>query len=207
MIIHGLNAAGKAARVPFFEKADPAIEFVKVFQKYASIPPTGIWDATTHGALYTWVATVAQVIGAGEPPFPPKFGADPAATAAALDATGGMELFAEQTIPYSQDLLLQLGIPVGSVEETLAFVDKNRVAIESALDRLAAKIRTAEEGAASTGDSAMEPSGTDTGEAGECGSWWCKYKKPILIGGAVLGGLVLILLLTSGGSKEEERGD
>jgi hypothetical protein len=155
----GSMGFGVALPIPFYElptSAERTAALIRAVQKMIGTAETGVWDETTHNAIYQWWMDFERVNEPGTPPTftsIPLYGSDPKFT---MEALGGMlDQNSPEAFPTFQQLYTDLGIPMASWAVWSAFysgdspeANSYKYAIKSALiDVVVAESRAA--GAAS----------------------------------------------------------
>lgn len=137
----------------FLTADDPVEAYLKALQVFVTAPETRVWDEPTHDALWAWwQANVLPRLPAGEATVAPAgevpaFGADPdrAANAAVRPL---LEAKDEALFDLYAPLLALLGVPSGSRDEYVAYMEAHVDAVNAAMGQVQDSVRAAETAAA-----------------------------------------------------------
>lgn len=180
-------------RVPLDSIELAASAFVKAIQARLGQAPTGNWDAPTHAAVYTWNATLRSLHPDLMSEFPRAFGEDPERAAAMV---GSMSWFAPEALPYTLDLMHDLGLE-GDEAAISAQVEANRAVIEQIQAKVRERVFAAETPSELTPPVEVEPPVAVAMSSG-------LPKWAYWVGGALIATTIIALIVAASRKRDEE---
>jgi hypothetical protein len=128
---------------PFWQSKEPARAYIAALQKSAGIPSTGVWDLPSHQALYVLANKFNPEVSAKV-----AWGSEPAKTAEYVVGLVNDDEITEEMYAALRPLLLDLGFPMLSFNDAVAWVEnrseEEAEAITNALKAVAEAVGTAE---------------------------------------------------------------